>query len=565
MAKRILSIEIGLQKTRICEVDYGKKIPHVYNCVELETPDNTIEDGYIRDKGVFAAAMKEKLAAAKMKITDVIFTIASTKIANREITIPLVKKNRIQEVVDAGAQDYFPVDVTEYVISYSILETINTMEEKKYKLLLLAAPTNLIKNYYNFAEIMGFHIAAIDYIGNSGFQAIKKQVGKEVSLSIQMNEQTTLINVIDNEILTLQRTIPYGIMSVVDSVMDNKLFEISTEKEALDLLCNKQLINSRFHDENDLVAVALSEQESEYDNKVRMELKAKNEVTQSLGYLVNNVIRVLDYYNSKFPEKKIEKIFITGQGAEFIGIEQLFSTETGMAITKIDQLCSANFGKKTAAEDRNRTAYLSVIGATIAPIGFIPKDMIMNEAKKSSINNMVFIFSLSVFASVVMIVISFVNLGSAKSDKKELQSQISALLPVEDTYEQYNKVATQYQKMEDIYELTKSPNEGLNDLLSELEAKLPSSMTVASLSVSDVGISMNIKTDTKLAVAEMLIQLRQIESIKDPIVESVAQQTDDNGLTTVTFSVSCTYADADKTVAAAGSTTSTDAAGTSGQ
>lgn len=562
MVKRVLSIEIGLQKTRICEVDYGKKVPRVYNCVEFDTPDNTIEDGYIRDKETFAVAMKEKLAAAKMKITEVIFTIASTKIANREVTIPLVKKNRIQEVVDAGAQDYFPVDISEYVVAYSILKTINTTEEKSYNLLLLAAPSNLIRNYYNFAELMGFHIVAIDYIGNSGFQSIKKQVGKEVSLSIQMNEQTTLINVIDNEVLTLQRTLPYGIMSVVDSVLDNKIFEKSTSKEAIEFLCKEQLIHARSHYENDEAAAALAEQESEDNNLAGMEAKAKNEVTESLNYLVSNIIRVLDYYNSKNPEKRIEKIFITGQGAEFLGIEELFASETGLEVSKIDQLTSAYFGNKSVKAGIDRTLYLSAIGAAIAPIGFIPKDMLVKEAKKTSISNMAFIVILSVFVSVVMIVISTVNLYTAKSDKKDLESQITALLSVENTYNQYDIATKQYQKVETINGLTNSPNEGLNDLLSELEAKLPSSMTIVSLSSNDTGISMNIKTDTKLSVAKMLIQLRQIETIKDPVVQSVAQQQEENGLTIVTFSVSCTYADADKT---ADSLASADTAGASGQ
>ena len=106
----------------------------------------------ILDKETLVAEMKNHLAKEKITTKDVIFTVSSTKIANREVVIPLVPENKIRAVIDANATEYFPLDISEYTISYSILDKINTKDEKKLKLLLLAAPNNLIKNIYNFKE-----------------------------------------------------------------------------------------------------------------------------------------------------------------------------------------------------------------------------------------------------------------------------------------------------------------------------------------------------------------------------------------------------------------------------
>ena len=130
MGKKVLSIEIGLHQTKVCEVEAGKKNPHVSNCITFDTPDNIVEDGFILDKDLMAQTLKSNLAAAKMNGKDVIFTIASTKIANREVVIPLVADNKIQAIIDASATEYFPLDVSEYTVSYSILEKVNTKEEK---------------------------------------------------------------------------------------------------------------------------------------------------------------------------------------------------------------------------------------------------------------------------------------------------------------------------------------------------------------------------------------------------------------------------------------------------
>ena len=141
MAKKILSIEIGLHTTKVCELEAGKKNPHVTNCITFDTPENIVEDGFILDKDLMAQTLRSHLNEAKMTVKDVNITIASTKIANREVVIPLVADNKIQAIIDASASEYFPLDVSEYTISYSVLDKINTKDEKKLKLLLLTLST----------------------------------------------------------------------------------------------------------------------------------------------------------------------------------------------------------------------------------------------------------------------------------------------------------------------------------------------------------------------------------------------------------------------------------------
>ena len=130
MGKKILSIEIGLHTTKVCEVEAGKKNPHVSNCITFDTPDNIVEDGYILDKELMAQTLRSNLAKAKMNSKDVNITIVSTKIANREVVIPNMPESKIQAMIDTSASEYFPLDVSEYTISYSILDKINTKEEK---------------------------------------------------------------------------------------------------------------------------------------------------------------------------------------------------------------------------------------------------------------------------------------------------------------------------------------------------------------------------------------------------------------------------------------------------
>lgn len=46
----------------------------------------------------------------------------SSRIASREVRIPFVKKNRIQSIIQENATDYFPIDISGYVLSYSMID-----------------------------------------------------------------------------------------------------------------------------------------------------------------------------------------------------------------------------------------------------------------------------------------------------------------------------------------------------------------------------------------------------------------------------------------------------------
>lgn len=542
MAKKVLSIEVGLHHTRVVEVEQGKKNPHVSNCISFLTPENIVEDGFILDKELMAQTLKTQLASAKMNIKDVIFTVASTKIANREVVIPLVAENKIQSIIDASVTEYFPLDVSEYTISYTILEKINTKEEKKLKLLLLAAPNNLVKNIYGFAEIAGLRISAIDYIGNSAYQLLKKHVGAGVNVSVQINDQTTLVNVMENEKLALQRTIPYGAMNIVSAVLDNSIFGKTNSREAMELLMQENIINARL-DMGGEANRGISMASDNYEQVMR-EIRGREDVTSTIQYIMNNVNRVLDYYMSRNSEKRINAIYLTGEGAKFKGIEVLFTNETGFDVKKIDSLFGVSFNKGLTTNG-NQADYLTAIGASIAPVGFVPEDA---RATNTDIGNskpaaMGFVVCCGIAA--IMVVGSVVNYQAARIQNSSLENEVNQKVYIEDVYASYveAKLASDYADY--MYNQTTNRNYQFNDFTEMLEKVMPSNMHVASLESQKDVLTMNIEAKSNLyTVADLLMKLKEIPSITDVAVADIREtQDEDNGDVIETYTVTCSYKD----------------------
>lgn len=542
MAKKVLSVEVGMQQTRICEMDYVKNNPKIYSCITIDTPEGTVEDGFINDVGKLAQAIRDALDKSRITTRDVVFTVSSTKIANREVSIPLVKDNKIMSVITASASEYFPVDISDYALSYTIQQKINTKTEKQLVLMLLAAPNNLIRGYYSLARDMRLHVEAIDYSGNSLFQIVRRQVRKGVNMSLQINEQTTLINIIEDDKLILQRIIPFGTAAIVDTVKEHTVFGATTDKEALELLTREKMLNMHFNEGTSTATTGLESMSDSY-GKAMLEQKGKEEITESLSYLVNNFTRVIDFYNSRNSDKRIKEVILAGPGANIRGIEELLRNEIGMDMRKLSSVYGATFTRKANVRDQEQADYISCVGAIFAPVGFTVKD-VTNVVVRDGSSTPYLVGMVGVIAlSAIAVLGSMLWANQAQTEQDNLNQQKQMLAEVDNVYAERDAKVVQSAMIDEFYDSTLSYTSMYNELLGELEKVLPSKAVVGSLSISDDMVTFSVTADEELlSVSQLIMDMNNIEFLYNVAIDSVATEKSGKAKSaTQAFSVSCQF------------------------
>lgn len=539
MGNKALSIEFGQQMTRICEVDYSKKNPHVYSCISFETPAGVVEDGFIHDKLALATVLREQLNAAGIKNDKVVFTISSTKIANREAVIPYVKNNQIAGIVNTNAKDYFPVNIDEYNITYSILEKINTKENKQIRILVLAAPAMLVKSYFELADMMNFHVLSIDYTGNSSYQLLRGEVNVDVNLIVQINDQNTIINLLENESLLLQRTLPYGASTITEAVISNEFFHVHNYGEAMHLLCKERIINEHFESKIE-EAFTLEDISQEY-TELSLKESAKDDVTSSLGMLLSNISRVIDYFVTKHPGKKIENIYITGEGSTVMGIEQLIKNELGFKVKLLNKLTGVTFEKTTIAIEQNQSVFLSCIGAAIAPIDFTPAEYTVKPVTNNAMLFPVLLLAISVIGAVGIYVFSVLVYKGAKTDLENVNQKIASIQDIKQIYSDYQKSENNLKNFEAFDASTKNASEHMLEFIAELEQKTPKGTTVKSIALQEGVVTIQATSPSKEELAKFVEMLSTFESLSSVSAGNYVETKDENDMPTVEYAIMCVF------------------------
>lgn len=545
MATKVLSIEIGQGLTRVVEMDYKTKNPKIYQCFTFSTPKGIVKDGMIHFNDTFISMLKSECGKHKAHTTKVVFSITSSRIANREVKLPLIKEKQIQDVLNANATDFFPVDMSQYHLAYRIIHKVNNSEEKSLYLNVLAVPNELTECYVRFAQACGFTIMALDYVGNSICQAMEDSFTSQTHAIIKAEERNTLITVVKDKKIAFQRTVNYGINDAIDTVRANAVFGTNLSYvDAMDILCRKTCIRRYLN------ADASYREEEDTDMKV---MEGRIAVTQSLSMLIASINRILEYYMETSGTSKIDQVSLVGLSGDFSGLSKLMSNELQQKVRVFHGAPESVLAKKVRDDKFGLSTYIACVGAALNPLNLMPeqakgaKGKAKGESAEANSKNIVVIgagiFAVGLIAAIALAATTMLGYVGTKNQIAKTQANIEALQEsgVEAIYNEYMTVTELSQKLAVVYDGTRSRSEDLVAFIGELENKMPSSTIVMNFYATSQGVSMSMTVDSKEAAAKTLMQLKTFESIQVVSSTGLTESIDENGETTVAFSVDCTY------------------------
>jgi Tfp pilus assembly protein, ATPase PilM len=513
MAKKVLSMEIGQATTRVVEIDYLSKSPKIYQAFSLETPRDMVQDGVVSRNEDFIISLKAELRKREIKTDNVVFTVSSSRIANREARIPLVKENKILPLITANAAEYFPVDMNQYHLVYNILGKIDTKEEKQYRLSLLAVPNDVTTSYLDLAHSLQMHIKAIDYVGNSVFQVVRQDFSRGTNAVIKIDEHSSLVTIVKDGEIVLQRSVAHGVNGVIENMM-----ELDVYGENLDYYgatrafmtnhCIRRYLN---------VDVDYQEPEDTSDEVMMSRIM----LTENLRYLIGNIGRILEYYVSRNDNEPIDSIELVGIGADFIGLDELLGNELGYSVHNYDGLNQIKI-LSTGYSDVTMHVLAACIGASMKPLQLLSPELMKGERQQSLILPFAAMVAFLAIA-LALFLVGKIKVSNKEKELQDIEDQLKANQKLKDIQLNHQTSQQTYNKVISYSGLEASYNERFVEFLEELEKKMPSNFIAAQISTKDSALLMDITCANKKDLATIAQQLYKFDTVTITAMSTVKE------------------------------------------
>lgn len=514
MEQKLLSIYVGNEVTRVCEVvKKSATMVVVNNATEVATPTGAMDDGYLTDVPAIAEAIRGCVFGRGFSASKVIFTISSKKIANKEVVIPYVRGDKkIAAILEANSSEYFPMSTAgDFLFAHTVMETFQDDEGKKLRLTAVAAPSDLVECYYELADELRLTVEDIDYVGNSVLQLLSLQMKEgDTELVLQIEKDMTFVNVMSGKSVILQRSVPYGKNAVINSMMEIKKL---TEKEAKTLLSNREMLDRQVTEE-------------EYAEAVR--------------YLISSIGRIVEYHRSRNPDRIIDGIRVFGEGSAIAGIDEVLRQELGAQVTHFSTLQGIKAGSKSYLTSETALRYLANFGAVLNPIGLnLNRGKSKENVSKTADKILYIILALAIVGIVGWIVWTMIEYYGKVGEREILKLDIAAIEDIEVLKAEYDTVLAQHAGLMAFDAATVSENEQVLKFIEELEKILPTDMIINNFKATGGEVSFTVNAPNKESVADMYVALCGLDYVKNVtipgytedagILASLLVETDEDG------------------------------------
>ncbi len=533
---KLLSIVLNDNHIRIAELSEGRRGVTVYRLLTKEVPESLVSGGIIVDVRGFAEYLNSILKYANIKTKKAVFSLPSDRIMSREVILPEMKEEKLKTALRVNAPEYFPVELTDYVLSYFTISRVveddpDSEEEEgeelkkkkpkknkkqagrkkksKLRLMVVAAPNDMVQSYYDTAKLAHLKLVSLDYIGNSVFQLTSNQIGDEPCLVIQLDEEHTVLTIYNDTVMVLQRHVDFGSITLIQSVMEKKN---CSEEDAQEILERRQLIHNNFDD--------------------------GDELTDNLYYLVSNIKRVIEYYTGRNVDHPLELIYIIGDGSHIGGLDSLFENQLHLPVEMITALKQVTVRESSGISMKEVLRYMDNIGAVIDPVDMIPKQLEQDIRRKVEAKAYRIMILLALFLSVVIVTIPAVNFFNEAMETIDLQNKLLTVEDVKPILENYKQAQSRYSDVGQVQALVRTDNESLSNFITIFEQLRPSNISIQSFSCSEGQVSFSALAEGKKTVARLIQQLNMIANVSEVKVSALSSVFEGDK-ETVAFSLTC--------------------------
>ncbi|MGI6168745.1 MAG: pilus assembly protein PilM [Christensenellales bacterium] len=333
----IIGVDIGSSSVKLVEsLEPGKIARAGYATV----PENTLSNGKLNNPGALVAAFKDAQKSSGIKRGKCSLTISGPEIILRNSVLPYMEKDQLYQNVIADISTYLPINTKKYYFDYRIQDMIEEEGNKKVKVMVAAAPRDLVDAYNYCLASVGLKVTTVDVIENSWEKLVRYLSSKNLTSGdyygvISFGHSHTIVSVYGNGTFFVNKVVEQGGQALLSSLMQN--MHVNSLAEARELL------------KNDIFSEAAGE-------------PVRNAVTAHFNYLLSEASRVFDFFRYRNDQAALQALYVCGGYSTIPGLTQAVENMVHIPVHLFSDLVRLMFTKN--AELLTQADFSGAIGAT---------------------------------------------------------------------------------------------------------------------------------------------------------------------------------------------------------
>jgi type IV pilus assembly protein PilM len=304
-----IGLDIGNHSIKLVELRHTLKGVFLTNFAIRELP-------FEASAGVIAGKVKELFHEENIKPRKVTIGVSGPQVAIRRISVPFMPKKELKEAVrwEAGKLISFPLEKA--VVDFQLSGEIAEEGTRKLDLIVAAAQGEFIENQLAVIKVAGLKPMGVGIIPHALWHCMQMvPVAREgVTALIDIGATKTSINIVKDNRLQFTREITTAGNDFTEAIQE----AATSEGAALDF-AEAEEIKKEYG--------IPREKDIEWAKGHVPLQKMSFVIRPVLERLLSEINRSFEFYKSRSKEKDVERIFISGGGANLKGLKEYLADQ----------------------------------------------------------------------------------------------------------------------------------------------------------------------------------------------------------------------------------------------
>ncbi len=316
-------LDIGNHSIKVIEIDRKSieeaKLRHFGS---IPTPFGALKSDKISAKQELGLRIKELIQNSGIKTKKCIAALPEASIFTRLITVPNVEESKLEDLIYWAVKQYVPLPLSNVQYDHIPITVKEINGKEMLQTLIVAAPKLLVKRYMDIVQEAGLELLALETETIATSRALSfNYPATGTFMALDFGADGTDMSVIKDSKMIFSQSISTGSDALTKAIASDFNLELAQAEK---------------------YKIAYGLDPTKIDGKIYKSIEPIVQI------IIDELNRTLNFFRTQLRDSLPEKIFIVGDGAQLIMLDDYIQKKTGIAVERLDPMKKLEISKDIA-------------------------------------------------------------------------------------------------------------------------------------------------------------------------------------------------------------------------